>query len=109
MLFLPLKHFLAWLKAIFIVLTKPSPSPSAFGILTDIARSCADLIAENTLLRHQLILLNRQVKRPKLTFRDHLRLILLARLSKYRQHALFIAQPETLLRWHRDLFKRYWR
>jgi hypothetical protein len=38
-------------------------------------RSKADLIAENAMLRQQLIILNRQVKRPQLTNADRLRLL----------------------------------
>jgi putative transposase len=36
-------------------------------------------------------------------------MILLARMTGYWQQALHIVQPETLLRWHRDLFRFYWR
>jgi transposase InsO family protein len=33
----------------------------------------------------------------------------LARCTQFWQQALLIVQPDTLLRWHRDLFRRYWR
>jgi transposase InsO family protein len=72
-------------------------------------RSRADLIAENVMLRQQLIVLKRQVKRPQLTNGDRIRLVLLARCTEFWQQALLIVQPDTLLRWHRDLFRRYWR
>ena len=42
----------------------------------------------NAMLRQQLIVLNRQVKRPQLTQGDRLRLVLLARLTGFWQHAL---------------------
>jgi putative transposase len=71
-------------------------------------RSRADLIAENALLRQQLTILRRQVKRPRLTKADRIRLVLLARCTRFWKQALHIVQPETLLRWHRDLFRRYW-
>ncbi|HSR29588.1 MAG TPA: integrase core domain-containing protein, partial [Anaerolineae bacterium] len=77
--------------------------------LSDITRSRADLITENLILRQQLIVLKRQVKRPQLTNGDRLRLILLARCTQFWQQALLIVQPDTLLRWHRDLFRLYWR
>ena len=64
---------------------------------------------ENTFLRQQLIVLNRQVKRPLLTNRDRFRLILLARCTRLWKQALHIVQPDTLLRWHRELFSVYWR
>jgi hypothetical protein len=44
--------------------------------LSDITRSRADLMAENLMLRQQLIVLKRQVKRPQLTNGDSLRLVL---------------------------------
>ena len=63
--------------------------------LTDMTRSKVDLIAENAMLRQQLIVLNRQVKRPQLTNGDRLRLVLLARCTQFWQHALHIVQPDT--------------
>jgi hypothetical protein len=30
-------------------------------------------------------------------------------LTEFWQQPLHIVQPDTLLRWHRDLFRRYWR
>jgi putative transposase len=49
------------------------------------------------------------VKRPQLTNGDRLRLVLFARCTEFWQQALLIVQPDTLLRWHRELFRRYWR
>lgn len=39
---------------------------------------------------------------------DRVRLTFLARLTDFWHTALHIIQPETLLRWHRDLYRRYW-
>jgi len=51
----------------------------------------------------------RSVKRPRCTATDRALLVLLtSRLPAWR-HALLIVQPETVLRWHRDLFRRVWR
>ncbi len=36
-------------------------------------------------------------------------LVLLARMARTGKQALFIIQPETLLRWHRQGFKLYWK
>jgi len=49
------------------------------------------------------------VKRPLLTHRDRIRLILLARCTRLWKQALHIVQPDTLLRWNRELFRFYWR
>jgi putative transposase len=71
-------------------------------------RSKTDLIVENALLRQQLIVLNRQVKKPQLTNHDRVRLVLLSRITKYLMQTIYIVQSETLLRWHRELFRFYW-
>ena len=89
--------------------TKPVIPALVAGILSDTKRSRADLVAENALLRHQLIVLRHQVKRPQRTPADRTRLVLLARCIRFWQQALHIVQPDTLLRWHRDLFRLYWR
>jgi len=79
------------------------------GTLTDLARSKSELMAENALLRQQLIILRRHVKRPSFATTDRLLLVLLARAVRTWKHALLIVQPETLLRWHRQGFKLYWK
>ena len=89
--------------------TRPATTELVTGILSDMTGRRVDLIAENALLRQQLIVLRRQVKRPQLTPGDRVRLVLLARCTQFWQQALHIVQPDTLLRWHRDLFRRYWR
>ena len=89
--------------------TRPTTTIISIGSLSDLKRSRRDLIIENAMLRQQLIVLNRQVKRPQLTQGDRVRLVLLARLTGFWQQALHIVQPDTLLRWHRDLFRSYWR
>ena len=89
--------------------TRPTTTAIAVGSLSDLKRSRRDLIIENAMLRQQLIVLNRQVKRPQLTQRDRTCLVLLARFTGFWKQALHIVQPDTLLRWHRDLFRIYWR
>ena len=66
-------------------------------------------MAENALLRHQLIILGRQVKRPACTKTDRVLLVLLAKIVQAWRQALVLVQPETLLRWHRELFHQYWK
>jgi putative transposase len=79
------------------------------GTVHDLARSKSELVAENALLRQQLILLKRQLKRPACTKTDRMLLVLLARLVRTWKQALFIVQPETLLRWHRKGFRLFGR
>jgi putative transposase len=89
--------------------TKPLTSSLPLQILADLGRSKTELVAENALLRQQLIILKRQVKRPACTKTDRLLLVLLARVVRTWKQALFIVQPETLLRWHRELFRLSWK
>jgi putative transposase len=97
------------LRARFLHCSKPLASSLPLETLADLARSKPELIAENALLRHQLIILRRQVKRPACTRTDRMLLVLLARMVRSWKQALFIVQPETLLRWHRELFRLYWK
>src|SRR5690349_5060716 len=78
-------------------------------VLADFGRSKSELLAENALLRQQLIILRRQVKRPPITRTDRVLLVLLARLVRAWKQAFIIVQPDTLLRWHRELFRLYWK
>jgi len=89
--------------------TKPLGSSLPLTTLTDLGRSKSELLAENALLRQQLIILRRQVKRPACTKTDRILLVLLARLVRTWQQTLVIVQPDTLLRWHRELFRLYWK
>jgi hypothetical protein len=65
-------------------------------------------VAENALLRQQFIILKRQVKQPACTQKDRILLVLLARAVRKWKQTLFIVQPETLLRWHREAFRLFW-
>src|SRR5437588_11623713 len=93
----------------FVAWTKPDTTSLLLGMVTDLSRSKSELVAENALLRQQLIILRRQVKRPACTKTDRMLLVLLASMVHTWKQALFIVQPETLLRWHRQGFKLFWR
>lgn len=79
------------------------------GTLADVARTKSELLAENALLRQQLIILRRQVKRPTCTKVDRMILAVQARAAHHWKQALLIVQPDTLLGWHRQLFHWFWR
>jgi hypothetical protein len=87
---------------------KPVTTGFVTGTLSATTRSRAELVTENALLRQQLIVPKRQVKRPQLAGADRMRLILLARCTWFWPQALHIVQPDTWLRRHRDLFRRCW-
>ena len=69
----------------------------------------AALGAENLALRQQLLVLHRSVKRPNLRRLDRIFWCWLSRLWKGWRSALFIVQPDTVTRWHRQGFRLYWR
>ena len=97
------------LRARFLQWTKPLTSSLPLQTLADLGKSKSELVAENALLRQQLIILKRQVKRPAYTKTDRVLLVFLARVVRTWKQALFIVQPETLLRCHRELFRLYWK
>ena len=93
----------------FLHWTRPSNSSLLLETLADLIKPKSELIAENALLRQQIVILKRQVKRPACTKADRLLLVLLARVVRTWKQALLIVQPETLLRWHRESFRLYWK
>ena len=72
---------------------KPATSVLLVGILSDLTRNHTDLVVENALLRQQLIVLKRQIKRPQLTNPDRFRLVFLSHFTKFWKQALHIVQP----------------
>src|SRR5436853_1671391 len=73
-------------------------------------KSKSRLEAENAALRHQVIVLQRRVRgRVQLTNGDRLFLVQLYRWFPSVLNAITIIRPETLIRWHRAGFRRYWR
>jgi putative transposase len=89
--------------------TKPENHDLVLSTAMDLTRSKRELMLENMLLRQQLIVLKRQMKRPALSWRDRTLFVLLASKLPTWKQALVIVQPETLLRWHRELFRWVWR
>jgi transposase InsO family protein len=73
-------------------------------------KSRSRLEAENAALRHQLTVLQRKVRgRVHFTNSDRLFFIQLYRWFPSILMAMTIVRPETLVRWHRAGFRRYWR
>jgi putative transposase len=66
-------------------------------------------LLENAFLRQQLIILERQNPRPKITMYDRVKWLFSARFLPNWRNLLRIVQPETRLRWHRALFKSFWK
>ena len=80
------------------------------AILASPIKSKSRLEAENAVLRHQLIVLTRKLGgRVRLTNNDRWFFIQMYRWFPSILQVLTIIRPETLLRWHRAGFRRYWR
>jgi hypothetical protein len=80
------------------------------AILISPFRSKSRLEAENAVLRHQLIVLRRKMRgRSQLTNNDRWFFIQLYRWFPSILQVLTIIRPDTLVRWHRAGFRRYWR
>ena len=82
----------------------------AFGWLALLARSDRAKDAEILLLRHQVAVLQRQVRAPRLSWADRALLAALARLLPYSRlcRLRLIVSPRTLLRWHANLVRQRW-
>jgi putative transposase len=64
---------------------------------------------ENIALRHQLIVLQRSSPRPRLRRQDRILWVCLSRLWANWRSSLVIVQPATVVAWHRQGFRLYWR
>src|SRR5947208_10125930 len=79
----------------FLALVGMGPSPDAKDV-------------EIAVLRHQLLVLPRQVARPRYAPADRTMLAALAKLLPRDRWPIFLVTPATLLRWHRELIRRWW-
>jgi hypothetical protein len=102
---LVLERAMAKLRSAFAPIAKairfalgPQPCSVLGGFAADMLPSRSELLAENVLLRQQLIVAARKVKRP--VFQPHeqgLITLLAAVLPRWRE-ALLLVKPETVLR-----------
>lgn len=67
-----------------------------------------ELVLENLALRHQLLVLSRSSRRPRLRPADRLFWSWLARHWTSWRSTLVLVQPDTVVRWHRTAWQRYW-
>ena len=80
-----------------------------FGTVAATMRCRHDLATENLALRQQLAVMKYQCPRPRLTDADRFFWVLLSRIWSNWHAALHIVKPETVVRWHRQGFRYYWR
>lgn len=79
-----------------------------FAALSASFRSRAALQLEILALRHQLGVLQRSVKRPKLTPADRLLRAWLCEVWNGWRSSVFLVQPATVIGWHRRGFRLFW-
>jgi putative transposase len=79
------------------------------GLLRDLTRPPQELLAENMALRQQLIVVARTVKKPRFVAHERGLLVLVAHFAPRWRDAMLLVKPETVLRWHREGFRLFWR
>jgi len=72
-------------------------------------RTQHDFALENLALRQQLAVFKQSRPRPRLTDADRTFWILVSKIWHGWRSTLHIVQPETVVRWHRQGFRYYWR
>jgi putative transposase len=79
------------------------------SLLRSLLGGAAAVALENLALRHQLMVLQRSVGRPRLAPWDRALWVWLSRVWPGWRSRLVIVQPATVLAWHRQGFRLYWR
>jgi putative transposase len=80
-----------------------------YQLLRALLKPRLSLVIENLALRQQLVILRRNTSRPGLRDRDRLFWVVLSNLWRDWRSVLVIVKPETVIKWHRQVFKCYWR
>jgi len=71
-------------------------------------RSAASQELEIIVLRHELTILRRRVRRPAFLSADRMFLAAASRLLPKGRWSAFLVTPATLLRWHRRMVAPHW-
>ena len=80
------------------------------SLLGSLFKSSAQITAENLLLRHQLNIARRYgPRRARLSNWDRWGLVLVYRMVPNALNAVSLVRPETVIRWHRQGFRAFWR
>lgn len=79
------------------------------GFVHSLFRSRHQLILENLALRQQVAMLRQSVKKPRPSVADKFFWIVLSRYVDGWRKILCSLHPDTVVRWHRQGFRFYWR
>ena len=79
-----------------------------FQLIWLFGRGHRAVVLENLALRQQLAIYKRKKKRPRLVGRDRWFWIALSAVWKDWRRPLFVVHPDTVVRWQRERFRRYW-
>lgn len=86
----------------------PSTILRCFRLLFMLLGGHRAVALENLALRQQLAIYRRKGKPPRLACRDRWFWIALSRVWKEWRGAVLIVHPDTVVRWHRNRFRKYW-
>ena len=76
--------------------------------LVSVFQSQREYALENLSLRQQLAIFKIRNSRPNLSRVDRIFWIIIFRYWRNWSSALHVVQPITVVRWHKEGFKRYW-
>ena len=71
-------------------------------------RARSDLVLENVALKQQVESLKQKRPRPQLDYVDRAFWVAMRRAWSGWAERLVIVKPETVVKWHRERFRRYW-
>ena len=81
----------------------------AYELVRNLCRDHGELALENLALRQQLAVFHASKNRPRIRQLDRIFWVWLSRLWSNWRSALLIVQPDTVVRWHQQGFRLYWR
>ena len=79
------------------------------GLTASALKSRRNLLLENVALRHQLLVLSRKAKRLHWNSLDRVVWVWLSLAWSRWSKALWLVQPETVIGWHRQGFRLFWK
>ena len=81
---------------------------SCLAAVASVFKSRRALALENLALRQQITMLRRSVKRPRASASDRFFWVVFARYVEGWRTKLYALNPDTVVRWHKTGFRRYW-